>query len=124
MIAESVTDPDTDTDRFVQAGNDLIPVRRILAVDISQIENQRIVIRTQDGLYTAEGFHAIEALMVLKPSCMEGRRLKWRKNAWAFHNLVIHPVLQIMVWFGYKREAVALHDRQSPRPITNPPETS
>jgi hypothetical protein len=102
--------------RMVQAGDDLIPVHLVTGVNITEIANQRIVIKTADGEYVSEGFHAIEALMVLKPSSMEGRRLRWRRNAWAFHNVIVHPILQIMVWMGFKREAVAFHDRHSPRP--------
>jgi hypothetical protein len=102
--------------RVVQAGDELIPIHLITGVNIADLADQRIIIKTAEGEFVSEGFHAIEALMVLKPSAMEGRRLRWRRNAWAWHNLVVHPVLQIMVWMGFKRQAVAFHDRFSPRP--------
>jgi hypothetical protein len=101
---------------IVKAGNNLIPVERIKRIDISDVENEVVVLYCDDGKYVAEGFDAIEAVMVLKPSALEGRRLRWRKGAWAFHNIVGHPVMQILAWFGFGRAAVRFHDRTTPRP--------
>lgn len=66
--------------------------------------------------YVALGFDAIEAIWCLKPSAVEGRRLKWKKNAWAFHNVIAHPLMQLLAWCGFKREAIYLHDVTTPRP--------
>lgn len=102
---------------IIKAGNYLIPIEQIKSVDIADIEQESITIRTIDGtIYTATGFDAIEALMVLKPSAMEGRRLKWRKGAWAFHNIVGHPLIQVMAWLGFGAAAVRFHDWTTPRP--------
>lgn len=101
----------------LKAGNHLIPLHCVAWVDIESIESQIAYIGCLDGTrYTVEGFDAIEVVMQLKPSALEGRRLKWRKNAWAFHNLVAHPLMQIMVWLGYKKAAIRLHDGTTPRP--------
>lgn len=101
---------------MVKAGNDLIPVDHIKRVDISDVEHERVVIWTKERQYIAEGFDAIEAVMVLKPSALEGRRIKWPKGAWAFHNIVGHPLMQVMAWLGYGRAAVRFHDWTTPRP--------
>ena len=100
----------------LKCGNDLVPFHEVTSVDISQVEQQRVIVRTAEREYEALGFDAIEIVMQLKPSAIEGRRLKWNKGAWAFHNFVAHPLMQVMVWMGYKKAAIRLHDRTTPRP--------
>jgi hypothetical protein len=101
----------------LKAGNNLIPFGDVERVDISAIEQEQAIIVTQGGLYYfANGFDAIEAVMLIKPSALEGRRLKWRQGAWAFHNIVGHPLMQILAWLGFKRKAIWLHDITTPRP--------
>lgn len=101
----------------LKAGDQLIPIENIESVFISDVERERVLICTKKGAYyEALGFDALEAVMVLRPSAMEGRRLRWRKHAWAFHNLVGHPVMQIMAWCGLKRAAVRWHDWTTPMP--------
>lgn len=100
----------------LKAGNDLIPVILVLEIDISRVELGEVDIYTSDKKYTAHGFDAIEAVMMFKPSALEGRRLKWDKNAWAFHNFFGHPIVQILVWLGFKKQAVRYHDHTTPRP--------
>lgn len=104
--------------RCILAGDHLIPVWRITGCYIGDLDKNRVTLSTRDGEFLLEGIQAIEAIMVLKPSALEGRRLKWSRNAFWFHNLVVHPMLQIMAWAGYRREAVAFHDRHTPRPIS------
>lgn len=102
---------------MIKAGNILIPLEDIKRLEIPNIEQEEAVIVTYDGTsYVAKGFDAIEAVMLTKPSALEGRRLKWKKGAWAFHNLVGHPLMQILAWCGFKRTAIWLHDVTTPRP--------
>lgn len=101
----------------LKAGNFLIPFALVKEVRIADVENEIVTIETLNGdLYTAEGFDAIEAVMALKPSAMEGRRLKWRKNAWVMHNFFGHPLMQLLALMGFKRRAIWLHDVTTPRP--------
>lgn len=101
----------------LKAGNLLIPFREVKSVDITAIEEAKAEITTYNGeKHVASGFDAIEAVMALKPSAMEGRRLRWKKGAWAFHNLVGHPVMQILAWLGFKRSAIWVHDATTPTP--------
>lgn len=101
---------------FVKAGDDIIPVERIRRINIKDVEQQSITLYTDDGEYEAKGFDAIEAVMLLKPSALEGRRLKWKKGAWAFHNLVGHPTMQVLAWLGFYKQAIRVHDRTTPAP--------
>ena len=100
----------------IKAGHELVPFDKITSMSICNIESEIVIIRTADDVFVAEGFDAIEAVMLLKPSALEGRRLKWHKSAWAAHNLIYHPLMQILVWLGYKKAAIRLHDWSTPRP--------
>ena len=101
----------------LKAGNDLIPFKDVEKVDISNIEDGMVTIYMKNGsFFVAKGFDAIETIMVLKPSAIEGRRLRWKSGAWAFHNIVGHPLLQCLAWLGLKRTAVRFHDWTTPTP--------
>lgn len=102
---------------FIKAGDIMLPVRDIDSVDISRIEQGVVTVVTRGQRYDAHDFDAFEIVMLLQPSALEGRRLKWAKNAWAFHNLVAHPMMQIMVWLGFKKAAIRLHDATVPKPL-------
>lgn len=102
---------------FVKAGDDLIRIDLVESVNIEAIEQGRVIVTHSGGKESiALGFDAIEVVMALKPSALEGRRLRWQKNAWAFHNVVAHPLMQIMVWLGFKKQAIRLHDNTAPQP--------
>lgn len=102
----------------LKAGSQLIPFRDIKEIDMADLDDQSVVITTYLGdQYVAQGFDAIEALYALKPSSMEGRRgLRWAPHAWAFHNLVGHPVTQLLAWVGLKKHAIWFHDITTPKP--------
>jgi hypothetical protein len=100
----------------LKAGDTLIPFGDILRVDIPDIEREVAILHTRQGIFVAEGFDAIEAVMTLKPSALEGKRLKWNRHAWSLHNMIGHPVMQIMAWLGFGRAAVSFHDWTTPRP--------
>jgi hypothetical protein len=102
---------------FVKAGNEVIRIADIERLDLSRLEQGIVSVTCQDRTLEASDFDAFEILMLLHPSSIEGRRLKWAKNAWAFHNLVAHPLMQVMVWLGFKKQAIRLHDATVPRPI-------
>lgn len=102
---------------FVKAGNEIIPVRDITRIDISGIERGFISVFHEGRVLEAHDFDAFEIVMLLHPAALEGRRLRWAKNAWAFHNLVAHPLMQLMVWLGFKKLAIQLHDATVPKPV-------
>ena len=102
---------------FIKAGETLIPIARIEEVRIPEIEAGVVdVVHSGGRVSQSRGFDAIETVMALKPGALEGRRLRWKSGAWAAHNLLAHPTLQILAWFGFKRAAVALHDATTPMP--------
>ena len=103
--------------RALKAGDALIPLENVSSLRLVDAEHDQVEIHTKDGrAFVAYGFDAVEAIMWLKPSAYEGLRMAWRRWDWAVHNLVAHPVMQIMAWCGLGRAAVRLHDRTTPRP--------
>jgi hypothetical protein len=112
------------TRAFVKAGDDILPVRDIEHVDIKHIEQGRVTVTCRGVNYEADDFDAFEILMLLHPAAIEGRRLRWAKNAWAVHNLIAHPLMQLLVWLGFKKMGIRLHDATVPRPVGTRPTSS
>lgn len=101
----------------LKAGDLLLPFVDVAHLDMGGIEKGSVLIVMKDGVaHEARGFDAIEAIMAVKPSAVEGVRLSWRPHAWAFHNLIAHPMVQILAWCGWKRAAVRFHDWTTPTP--------
>lgn len=104
---------------FIKAGDIIIPLASVHRLDMSRLEQTgEVDITFGNGeVATARDFDAFEVIMLLHPAAIEGRRLRWAKNAWAFHNLVAHPLMQVMVWLGFRRAAIRLHDMTVPKPV-------
>ena len=103
---------------FIMAQSHLIPTHTIISADYTALETGIVTIHCENNkTYKATGFDAIEAVYILKPGVLEGRRLRWQRGVWAWHNMVIHPLMQIYVWLGYKKKAIALHDISIPKPV-------
>ncbi len=101
----------------IVAGDQIILVERVTGINIDKLESDHLAtIYTKDGEFVSEGFHALEAIMLIKPSALEGRRLQWKRDAWAIHNLIGHPVMQLLAWCGRGDLGVRFHDYTSPTP--------
>ena len=98
------------------AGETAIRADTVRRIDLAGIDKLRIIIGHDGGEAVVEGPQAIDALMALKPSALEGRRLRWARNAWAVHNLVGHPLMQLCAFLRLHRLAIRVHDATVPRP--------
>ena len=96
--------------RFVKNGTHLIAVDRIDWVDYSRIEELVLVVGVGDQTTEITGIDALETAMVLRPSCLEGKRLRWAKNKWLVHNLIGHPLMQLLAVAGRHNLAFKVHD--------------
>lgn len=109
-----------DSDRlglFLKAGKTVFSSEDVERLDLSSMEESEtllVKLKADDDWIVASGFDAIEILMAMKPSAAEGTRLRFRKHAWAFHNLIGHPVMQVLAWMGFKRSAIRFHDWSAP----------
>jgi len=63
-----------------------------------------------------EGPEAFNIVMTLCPSALEGKRAKYAKHAWAVHNLIGHPLMQICSWLKLTRLGIKIHDATVPEP--------
>jgi hypothetical protein len=48
----------------------------------------------------------------------ERDQAKYSKYAWAFHNLIAHPLMEILNWVGLSSLGDRIHSATIPRPIT------
>lgn len=62
------------------------------------------------------GAEALNVIMRLNPNVLEGKRGRYYKNAWAIHNLIGHPLMQFLSWFGFSKAAIWVHDKTIPTP--------
>ena len=88
----------------------------VATADFSRIEElQATVTLTTGEELSLSGSHALEAAYVLCPSVVEGRRMRFARHAWALHNLVGHPVMQLLAFFKLYDWAMWVHEATVPR---------
>lgn len=102
---------------FIKAGQVIVPVTAVERLDLRDLEHGIVYLTAYDETHVLRDFDAFEAVMLLHPTALEGRRLRWPKHAWAFHNLVAHPLMQVLVWLGFRRAGIWLHDVTVPQPV-------
>jgi hypothetical protein len=59
---------------------------------------------------------AINVITELAPSILEGEQAKYTKHAWALHNLVGHPMMQVFAFFKLTKLSLWVHDITVPKP--------
>ena len=96
----------------------VINVESISFINYDQIDDLIITGELLSGVkFQSSGILAIEIVMMVKPSIMEGRRLRWPKYVWLVHNLIAHPLMSILALFGLYKLAFLIHDKTVPKPI-------
>jgi hypothetical protein len=102
--------------RFVKNGTHLIAVDRIDWADYSSIEELVLVVGFQGQKIRITGIDALESAMALRPSALESKRLRWAKHKWFVHNMVGHPLMQVLAMFKLYDAAFWVHDVTVPKP--------
>lgn len=64
------------------------------------------------------GPDAFNIVMQLCPQALEGENAKYQRHAWAVHNLVGHPMMQLCAFLGLTKLGLKIHDSTVPNPIT------
>jgi len=105
--------------RFLRAGKNIIPVADILAIDIERIEELRVRVdmKGMTPAFFVIGPDAIELVMRLCPSAFEGKKMKFLRHQWMVHNLVGHPLMQVLSWLGFPKWGMEVHEKTTPRPV-------
>lgn len=103
---------------FVRVGTDLVvAITEIRDLDCTHLEAYRVSVTLRSGrVIELRDQQAFDLVMAVKPSAFEGKRFRFARHAWAFHNLVAHPVLQVLAWAGYAKLGFKIHDATVPRP--------
>ena len=100
-----------------RAGTYIYRIEDIVDIDTSDLESLRVQVALKDQIEVdVSGPDAIDLLMQVKPSALEGRRLRWIRNQWAIHNLIGHPLMQILSWCGKPKWGIWVHEATIPTP--------
>lgn len=106
------------SDQFFKSGDFIFSKDEISIIDCSKIEELEVEITLKNGhKIIAQDIHALELVMQTRPSMLEGRRLMWPKFVWMFHNIVAHPLTQILALFKLYKLAFWIHDVTVPKPL-------
>lgn len=97
---------------FISTSNDILNADRITYVDCANyFETDTIIVWfVSGGKREVSGLDALNVIMKVCPSWYEGHRGKYARWSFAIHNLIAHPVLQILHWMGLSKLGVRLHD--------------
>lgn len=104
---------------FVKLNTLIVSIDEIKSVNISEINTETIFVELwDDTIHPVTGFAALEIVWLLKPSALEGNNhIKWKKHMWAVHNIIAHPLMQILAWLRLYQLAIKIHDDTVPKPI-------
>lgn len=105
--------------QFVKTDDNLVNIDDISVVDLSMLEKKyQVKIQTKNGLsMIATDLNAIELVMQIRPSALEGKKLLYGKFVWYIHNLIGHPVMQLLAFFRLYKLAFWIHDNTVPKPL-------
>lgn len=102
---------------FYKVGAAAVPHEQVVYIDFADIAQLRATVHLSNGqTLVACDIDALELAMRTKPSVLESRRLRWPRWAWAVHNLLGHPLMQVLAFVRAYRWAFWLHDATVPRP--------
>jgi hypothetical protein len=103
---------------FLTVNDRIINLASIDTIDCSMLETKGTVsVQLKNGvLLELRGAHAIDIVMRAAPGYVEGKRFKWVRHGWAVHNLIGHPLLQVLAWVGLLKIGLLIHDLTIPRP--------
>lgn len=103
---------------FFRAGHEVLHIAEIRSLDTSSLEQYRVRVRLNSQReIDLVGPDAIELVLLIRPSALEGRRLRWVRRAWAVHNLVGHPGMQVLSMLGMPKLGILLHEMTVPKPV-------
>lgn len=103
---------------FAKAGTTVFALDNIAVADFSNIEQLRVNVTLKTGEHLLlQDIDAMELGMLIKPSVLESRRLRWPRWTWVLHNVVGHPVLQFLALLRLYKWAFWVHDATVPRPL-------
>ena len=106
-------------DNFVDIGSQIILLSDIHKIDLSKLISETIDVTLVSGeVVEVTGFPALQLLYLVSPSTLEGKpNIRFKKHYWAIHNIVAHPLMQILAWCKCYKQAMWIHNVTVPTPI-------
>jgi len=106
---------------FVHYNGKIINTHDIVFVSFEDLVEKEFVLVKRLGYpdEVVRGPEAFNLVMQLCPSALEGRRAKYARHAWAIHNLIGHPLMQIFSWLHLPALGIKIHDATVPFPKMN-----
>jgi hypothetical protein len=105
---------------FIHGANTIINSNSISHIDCESYFKDGsigLVYSKKDEVLMVSGAEATDIIMRLCPSFLEGKPVKYVKRAWMIHNLVGHPLMQVLSFLGMKELAFKVHDVTIPIPL-------
>lgn len=104
---------------FIHFNNCIYNTDTIRTIDCSKYlsEGTVRVFFTNGASEVADGAESTNVIMTLCPAVLEGKEAKYARHAWAIHNLIGHPLMQICSWFHLTALGIRIHDATVPEPM-------
>lgn len=101
---------------FGKADGRVFRLSEVVLADFSKLPELEVLITLSTGQQLkAYDIDAIELAYALKPSVIEGRRLRHARYMWAVHNMIGHPLMFILALFKLYKLAFWVHDITVPK---------
>jgi hypothetical protein len=103
---------------FIHFSNQILNSDTIRWIECTNlVRSGYIRLYLQDGSSElVEGPEAFNVVMTLCPGALEGKRAKYAKRAWAIHNLIGHPLMQLCSMLHLTSLGIKIHDATVPLP--------
>ena len=105
---------------FVHYNGKIVNTRDISTISFEDLVPKGFIVVKLIGFADeiVRGPEAFNLVMTLCPSALEGERARHHRHAWAIHNLIGHPLMQIFSWLHLTPLGLKIHDLTVPNPIT------
>lgn len=104
---------------FLHFKGKIVNSDQIASIEIDNLVSEKyIFIRYKDhNSERVNGMDAVNVLTRLCPDALEGKGFKFIRHSWAVHNLVAHPLMQLLSWLHLPSLGIKIHDATVPMPI-------
>jgi len=102
---------------FIHFNKSIYNTTEVKWVDCSDYVEKGIVrVHLAYRMEIISGPEAFNVIQVLCPAILEGKRAKYVRHAWAIHNLIGHPLMQVFSWLRLPALGIKIHDATVPVP--------
>lgn len=101
---------------YGKADGRVFKLSEVISADFSKLPELEVHICLSTGQqFKAYDIDALELAYALKPSVVEGRRLRHARHMWAIHNLLGHPLMHLLAMVKLYKVAFWVHDVTVPK---------